>query len=211
MLLHLIEKDIMIVKKYIFIMMIIAAAIPFFLVWRAPYLSGTIGFTIAVVFTVFILCQYVSMKEYQFPKAATLLCATPYPRSCFVLSKYGFCILIYFMCCVIFKIETSLVPSLGHLNIELLAITFFIVSIFLGIFLPIQFLLGYEKTRFIFTIVIVAFPFFATKLTKLNISSVMANQMQTIFLSEMILLVSLGILGISMYLSTKIYAQKEMA
>lgn len=81
MLLHLIEKDFMIVKKYVFLMLIIVMLIPPFILWRIPELAGSISFLISAIFSVFLLLFYVSMKEQQYPKASALLCATPYPRN----------------------------------------------------------------------------------------------------------------------------------
>ena len=80
MLFHLIKKDVLIVKKYVLIMLAAAVLIPPFMLWRAPQYTGVLGFMLSVIFCVFMLLQYVSLKEYQFSKAATLLCATPYSR-----------------------------------------------------------------------------------------------------------------------------------
>ena len=113
MLFHLIRKDIIIVKKYVLIMVIAAIAIPPFMLWRAPEYTGVLGFILSIMFSVFMLLQYVSLKEYQFPKAATLLCSTPFSRKMMVLSKYIFCIAMYMTCCIIFGIETLFIPGLG--------------------------------------------------------------------------------------------------
>ncbi|MFQ6987123.1 MAG: ABC-2 transporter permease [Clostridia bacterium] len=51
------------------------------------------------------LLQYVSLKETQYPKASTLLCALPFPRKDIVLAKYIFCITIYFACCLILELK----------------------------------------------------------------------------------------------------------
>lgn len=116
MLFSLVKKDILIVKKYVLIMLITAIAIPTVMLWRAPEYGGTMGFILSVIFSVFMLLQYVSLKEYQCPKAATLLCATPFPRKLMVLSKYIFCMLVYVICCLIFGIETILIPQLGSFS-----------------------------------------------------------------------------------------------
>lgn len=71
------------------------------MLWRTPEAAGAMGFTLTIIFSIFMLTQYVSLKEHQYPKAATLLCATPYPRRLIVLSKYLFCLVIYAVCCLI--------------------------------------------------------------------------------------------------------------
>ena len=90
MLFHLVKKEFLIVKKYVLIMLIAAILIPPVMRWRTPEFAGTFGFILSVIFSIFMLLQYVSLKEYQFPKAATLLCATPFSKSMMVLSKYIF-------------------------------------------------------------------------------------------------------------------------
>ena len=76
MLFALLKKDFLIVKKYVLIMLVVIALIPPVMRWRTPEFTGVFGFILSVIFGIFILLQYVSLKEYQFPKAATLLCAT---------------------------------------------------------------------------------------------------------------------------------------
>jgi len=88
----------LIVKKYVLIMLVVIALIPPVMRWRTPEFTGVFGFILSVIFGVFMLLQYVSLKEYQFPKATTLLCATPFSRKAIVSSKYIFCMAIYAIC-----------------------------------------------------------------------------------------------------------------
>ncbi|MDE7210861.1 MAG: ABC-2 transporter permease, partial [Lachnospiraceae bacterium] len=75
MLFSLVKKEFLIIKKYVGIMLIASFLIPPVMLWRMPEATGTLGFTLAVIFSIFMLTQYVSLKEYQYPKATTLLCA----------------------------------------------------------------------------------------------------------------------------------------
>ncbi|MEZ3462715.1 MAG: ABC-2 transporter permease, partial [Lachnospiraceae bacterium] len=159
MLFSLLKKDFLIVKKYVFIMLIAAVLIPPFMLWRTPEFTGVLGFILSIIFAVFMLLQYVSLKEYQFPKAATLLCATPFSRKMLVLSKYVFCMVIFLACCIIFGIETLIIPGLGSLDMNLLVLMLFVISVFIGIYLPVQYKFGYEKTKFAFAVIIMASPF----------------------------------------------------
>ena len=168
MLFHLIKKDVLIVKKYVLIMLAAAVLIPPFMLWRAPQYTGVLGFMLSVIFCVFMLLQYVSLKEYQFSKAATLLCATPYSRRMIVLSKYIFCMATYVVCCLIYGIETLVIPGLGSCDIKLFVLMLFITSVFIGVYLPVQYKLGYEKTKFAFVVVIMASPFILPYLMKME-------------------------------------------
>ena len=124
MLFSLVKKDFLIVKKYVGIMLIVSFLIPPIMLWRTPEAAGAMGFTLTIIFSIFMLTQYVSLKEHQYPKAATLLCATPYPRRLIVLSKYLFCLVIYAVCCLIFGIDTLLFPKLGTFDIRMAVIIF---------------------------------------------------------------------------------------
>ena len=168
MLFHLVKKEFLIVKKYVLIMLIAAILIPPVMRWRTPEFAGTFGFILSVIFSIFMLLQYVSLKEHQFPKAAMLLCAAPFSRSIMVLSKYIFCIVIYVACCIIFGIETLLIPGLGTSGMELFILMFFVTSVFIGIYLPIQYKLGYEKTKFAFAVIIIASPFILPMLMRMD-------------------------------------------
>lgn len=162
MLFALLKKDFLIVKKYVLIMLVVIALIPPVMRWRTPEFTGVFGFILSVIFGVFMLLQYVSLKEYQFPKAATLLCATPFSRKAIVSSKYIFCMAIYAICCIVFELETLFMPGLGTSDIKLFAFMFLIVSVFIGIYLPIQYKFGYEKTKFAFGVIIMASAIYST-------------------------------------------------
>lgn len=212
MLFSLIKKDFLIVKKYVLIMLVVIALIPPVMRWRTPEFTGVFGFILSVFFSVFMLLQYVSLKEYQFPKAATLLCATPFSRKMMVLSKYIFCMAIYAICCIVFGLETLFVPELGMADIKLFAFMFLVISVFIGIYLPVQYKLGYEKTKFAFAVIIVASPFILPLIMR-------AESLNLNFLSMLspylvyggIVLIGLAVLAISTYISMGIYDKADLA
>lgn len=212
MLFHLIRKDIIIVKKYVLIMVIAAIAIPPFMLWRAPEYTGILGFILSIMFSVFMLLQYVSLKEYQFPKAATLLCATPFSRKMMVLSKYIFCIAMYMTCCIIFGIETLFIPGLGTFDVKICMLMFLVVSVFISIYLPVQYKFGYEKTKFSFVVVIMASPFIFPQLLKMeNINIDFLSKTSSFAIYGSIVAFSLVVLTVSILLSIKIYYDEDLA
>lgn len=210
MLFALLKKDFLIVKKYVLIMLVVIALIPPVMRWRTPEFTGVFGFILSVIFGVFMLLQYVSLKEYQFPKAATLLCATPFSRKAIVSSKYIFCMAIYAICCIVFKLETLFMPGLGTSDIKLFAFMFLIVSVFIGIYLPIQYKFGYEKTKFAFGVIIMASPFILPlfmRVGSLNFLSMFSPYL----VYGGIVLIGFAILAISASLSIKIYDKADLA
>lgn len=212
MLFHLIKKDFLIVKKYVLIVFLIAAIIPPVMLWRVPEYKGILGFILAAVYAVFMLLQYVSLKEYQFPKAAALLCATPFSRKMIVLSKYIFCIIIYMACCAIYGVETLIIPKLGTPSIKLMIFIFFVISVFIGVYLPVQYKFGYEKTKFVFMIIIMASPVIFSlllKMEKLNLDFI--SSVSPFLTYGGIALFSMMMLVMSVWVSVKFYNKADLA
>lgn len=128
-----------------------------------------------------------------------------------VLSKYTFCMITYVACCVIYGIETLIIPELGTCDIKLFMLMFFIISAFIGIYLPVQYKLGYEKTKFTFVIVIMASPFILPQLMKMeNINLNFLFFLSPLLVYGGIILLSLGILFISISLSMKFYNSVDL-
>lgn len=212
MLLHLVKKDFLIVKKYVLIMLVVAIAIPPVMLWRAPEYGGVMGFILSVIFAVFMLLQYVSLKEYQCPKASALLCAAPFPRRFLVLSKYIFCMLIYAICCLIFGIETMAAPQLGTLRLDTVALMFLVTAIVIGFYLPLQYKLGYEKTKFAFAVIIIASPVIVAALLKMEHINFDALLMASpILIYSGMILAGIIVLTISTCLSVKFYSETDLA
>ena len=212
MLFSLIKKDFLIVKKYVLIMFIVAVLIPPVMRWRTPEFTGAFGFILSVIFSVLMLLQYVSLKEYQFPKAATLLCAAPFSRKMMVLSKYIFCMAIYVACCIIFEIETLIAPELGTSDIKLFALMFLVISVFIGVYLPIQYKLGYENTKFAFAAIIMVSPVILPLLMRMDHQNPDFRSILSPYLVYgCIVLIGFMVLAISAYISMKIYDKADLA
>lgn len=212
MLFALIKKDFLIVKKYVLIMLLFIFLIPPFMRWRTPEFTGVLGFVLSVIFAVFMLLQYVSLKEYQSPKAATLLCATPFTRKAMVLSKYIFCMAIYVICCIAFGIETLIIPGLGTADITMFALMFLVTALFIGLYLPVQYKLGYEKTKFAFVVVIMASPIILPVLMRMeNLDLAFLSALSPYLICGGIVLIGFVVLAISAALSVKIYDKADLA
>lgn len=213
MLLQLVKKDFLIVKKYVLLMIAVCVVFPLFLIWRSLEYAGILGFVLITIFSIFMLLQYVSLKETQYPKASTLLCALPFSRKDIVLSKYIFCILIYFACSLIFGLETLLFPQLRNVGYELPALSFLAISVVLGIYLPVQYKLGYEKTKMFFVVLIMASPFLFAKSLEIetNFIAEFLSERNPIALLAACLIISMVILIISSVISTGIYKKADLS
>lgn len=211
MLLQLVKKDFLIIKKYVLLMAAVCILFPVFLLWRIPEFAGLLGFVLVTVFSILMLLQYVSLKETQYPKASTLLCALPFSRKNIVLSRYIFCIVIYFACCLIFGIEALLFPTLQSVGCRVPIVLFLLVSLCLSIYLPIQYKVGYEKTKLFFTVLIMATPVGFAQLMKKGINLNFLSNISSARLLFGSLIISALLLIISSILSIKIYRKTELA
>lgn len=212
MLISLVKKDILLVKKYMLVMMIITIAIPIFIMWRAPEFLGTLTFLVSTIFAEFMLYQYVSMTELKYPKADALLCATPYPRRSIVIARYIFLLLIFAYCLLAYSIASLILPEIKSLSFSNVLTVMLISTILFGVYAPIQYKLGYEKTKYFFSIVIVATPFLLPTLSKLRISpylSWLSSMPPLVWIFIMIAMIIL-VLSVSMIISIKIYEKKEL-
>lgn len=215
MLINLVVKDILLVKRYFFILLVFAAIAPIYLSTQLHLNDGgLIGFLLTVVFMEHILFGTISKFEDQY-KGAALLCATPYTRSAFVKAKYLFLLVVFLCASIIRMIISIIIPSgIENLSINALGITFLVVSILFGILLPFQFKFGFDKTRMISFIVVFLTPFVAPTLIKeiqlSHLNFTLPLPFPSIIMAWMPCLISIVISIISMIISLKIYAKKDL-
>ena len=214
MLMQLVRKDFLIVKKYVFFMMLLAVGVPLFVAWRLPEITGVISFIYTVVFTELIICQGVSQEESKFPKAAALLCSVPYKRSAIVKAKYVFFLLLYAYCWAVYTVMALLVPGIGTIDLTVVLSVLLVGMIVYGIYLPLYFKYGVEKTKFFFMICIFAIafgmPLFYNYLTGLQIDFSILASIPVAVVNLMIVILFAVALGVSMTISIRIYSKKEL-
>ena len=63
MLIHLVFKDFLIVKKYVLLVLLVAVAVPPFLLWRNPELAAVLGQVFAAIFGVLMPLMYLGEKK----------------------------------------------------------------------------------------------------------------------------------------------------
>lgn len=218
MLLHLVKKDFLLIKKYLLILVVLPFVVNILIMIQSSSILqafqsvGLISFMLSVVFTLFMLYQYVLMAEMKYPKAEALLCSTPYSRSTLVKSRYTFLLLIFVYCCVAYNILALLITKIEYLTPFNYLIALLISVILFGIYTPIQYKFGFEKTKYFFLIIIMGSPFLLTLLTKVNIKVDFTGFSKIpMFIQYLIPIVAIiAILFISINVSIKIYSKKEL-
>lgn len=161
MLFHLVKKDFILAKKYLLVMLLFAVVGPIFICSQTGLGNSSFeSFLITVLFAEYILFNTVSMQEDKY-KGSALICTTPHTRNGVIKAKFLFILVIFIGCFLLYNFATAISSSIGlkQLDISNVGIALMIISIFFGILIPVQTKLGYEKTKFIFFIIIFLTPF----------------------------------------------------
>lgn len=220
MLFYLVKKDFLIVKKHLPAIYALCFILPVFFMYQMADYAGVIDLVFCNIYGVIMILHFISMKEYQYPKASTLLCSTPYPRELLVLSKYVVCLINFAICCIICWVVALLFSGFLGLPMEISlraktsVLVFFVLAILLGVYLPLQYKFGFEKTRLIVKIALVVTPFLLTPLYTIEMGRVDPNffmRLPAVPLYGTIVLLGLAILILSAAVSVQIYRKQDLA
>lgn len=212
MIIKLILKDIYLIKKYLFLTMILAVIVPLFYAWRAPKLLGFTVIIMTVLLVEVLLVGNLFIEEEKYPKAEMLLCSSPYTRKNLVCEKYIFSFLIFIYCCLAYDVVALLFPYISFLKIKTIFLILLINTALFGVFFPLQYKFGIQSTKLFLSVGVFAFPLILTGLVnicsdKLNsfvVKNVSENS-QYIIISFLIIIIEI----LSINISNKIYSHKE--
>ncbi|WP_461207635.1 ABC-2 transporter permease [Clostridium sp. DL1XJH146] len=215
MLFNLVKKDFILVKKYLLFLFIFAVVAPIFITTNINSSGGGfISFFITVLFLEYVIFNTVLRLEDKY-KGSSLLCTTPYTRDTLVKAKY-LVVLVVFICTYIIYTITTFFTPIGMENIDTytFGISLLIITICFGIWIPLQYKFGFEKTKYILAAIIFISPFLIPNivswLQSTNISvSIISLFSETIQISLIYMLTFL--MGFSsIILSVHIYSKKDL-
>ena len=212
MLIPLIKKDLTIVKGYTLGVIAIAIGLPLLLAWRQPQMGGMISLLMSVLISSVAFNLAISEKENQYPKATALLSSTPYTKGKVIVSKYALYFIIYVICCIAYLVEMQFVPELKLDNFAQTAALVFLIQAFgMGIFLPIQYKFGYEKTKFVCFLLFLS-PVIIDITKRISFPSKLVSLMQSNSGIAVAITCGCGILIwlVSFVISNKIFAKKDL-
>lgn len=153
-------KELLLAKKalpFIFIMMIV---FPAFLTKQIGEDMSMIVFYLIMIVIMLMLPGTISMNESKYEKAYAYLSTTPYSRRQLVLCKYILDLIVFLTITFIYSIEALVVPEfVKEVEFIVIGITFISVCLLRGLVIPLEFKFGYEKTKYISTIIIMVFCF----------------------------------------------------
>ena len=204
----LIKKDFMLLKKYVMFIIVIMFTLPAALAAKSSEVNmvrSTLAFAFEVIYSEFLICRYLAMKEYQYPKAASFLCTLPYTRNMQVASKYLIYLIVFVFCCGAYWIDTLVTPNLVKLNSELMIPVLFAASVLYSIYMPVQYKFGYDKSKLIFMFLLIAFPLLIA-----NTNTTMVMEILSRITFPVMLILALAALALSVMASVKIFNGKEL-
>ena len=220
LILHLIKKDILIAKKYVLIIMLVDITIPllFMIVDRRSdsSISAFVPFLYMVVLTQIVLLQNISHIEAKYQKASALLCASPYTRKTLVMAKYAFFAMLFIYCLIAHSLVTFIFDTSKLLDLTSIFAVLLISVALYGVYVPIEFKYGAIKTRFIFTITVLLISLGPVLITDLlpNILTLnykwILTAIPTAILNVLLVVTSIAIILISIAVSMRIYAKKDL-
>lgn len=213
MLPRLIKKDFLIVKKYVLLMAAVCLGFPILLLYRVPEYAGVLGYVMVTSISVFLLLMQLSLEEGLSPRAASLLCAAPYSRAMLVIARYCFLLLIFLGASLLFWLETLVFPGFGPLRPQVFLPSLLALSVFLGVYLPLQYRLGFENARFLLMLAILGVSFLFPQLLKMGAGDLISRLFTRgqALLSVGIPLASVLILTGSILTSIHIYRRRDLA
>lgn len=215
MVLHLVKKDLLLAKRYWIIMLIAALLLPLGISSKIELAdSRFLSFFLSTLYIQYLMFNMVSMVEYKY-KGSTFLCTTPYTRKSIVRSTYLFVLTIFAGCFALYTMMSLVVPSmLEPLRFSDFSLSLLILTVFFGAIIPVQYQIGYEKTRYAFMLIIVMFPFvipsIMQEIQSRNIDIRFQFPFPAIVQDILLCALAAAIGWISLTVSTRIYNRKNL-
>lgn len=211
--LGLIYKDFVVTRKYLFFMLAACIIIPLVLAdsfGQAPDDAAPLILLVCTIYCVFFCLMDLTRKESEFHNAVALIGTTAYSRTLMVVSTYLFSFLLFAGACIVYAIEAVFIPQLREISPLAASVVFFIVALLTSILLTLIYTLGYNKTRYIFSLTILLTPFLAAYIGE-HTHFPAYLQLSDPWLTAAVWGASVLILGLSILLSVRSYSRAELA
>lgn len=213
MIIHLIKKDMLLAKKYLWFLMCFIIVVPIFLDSKLGDISNSfIILLVTSFFTSYLYYNAVETFEYK-NNGLEIVKLLPVHVSDIVKAKY-LAILILFVITAVVQQILSKVLSIDSISLSTfeVSLALLITISFMSILYPLLFKFGFEKTKFIGFIVVFLTPFILPRVVKnmnLSISSQTIQWLNSIYVPMVITVGALGVWIISIQISSTILKRKS--
>lgn len=212
---NLIRSDFVLTKKYIIVLLATCLIFPFAMDFDvrpgSGDVTGTMVLLITTVYFGYFCLQYLMAKESEFHGAVALLGASPYTRTQLVISKYLFALLLCACSFGLYWLETLWAPALrGVTPLGTAAVFCMGVALPTGVYIPLVYRFGYDKTRLLAFAVIVLTPFLVAQLGH-STDVFQFLQLPAPVLTGVFWAAGAAVLAVSMVLSVHFFSRAELA
>lgn len=211
----LVKRDFFLIKKYSIVLLFLEIAVPLLCVYKAQQIFefGCAVFALTYFFTAYMVIQSIAIAETKYPKVEATLCAAPYSRKQIVCGRYLFMGVLFVATVAIYGVLSVLLPSMPMISVMDALITLLIGAVVIGIMLPVQYKLGYEKMKYVYMIIIVtmpvSIPFIGKFLSEHPIDLSGILKLSDYTKGGIAFIVSVLLIIASMLVSMKVYSKKE--
>lgn len=217
MIANLVRKDLLLVKKTAAAFLGVSILVPLILIVNSAQMAGIgiIACLYMVILTEIFFMQFVAAEEEKSPKAAALLCTTPYPRKSYIIARYLCYLIFYGGCLAVYSIIAAIYPRFDFLNL-MEALTVFLASAVLyGVYTPITIKYGIAKGHLVLAVAILlvsAGPALLAQLFRPDLRYIieLLQNSSTLMISIIIGVSGILIFILSMIISIRIFSKKEL-
>lgn len=210
--LGLLYKNFLVTRTYVLLLLAASAVMAFYLgqAFEITDYGSSLALLVCAIYVPFCCLMDLTRKDSEFHGAVALVGASPHTRSAMVISTYLYAFLLYAAAWGIFAVEALLVPQLQGVSPLAAAAVFLVLSVLVGILLPLVYTFGYDRTRLSFALVILATPFLTARL---GTSSDIPGKLQATEpgLTAVFWLAGSAVLAVSAFLSIRAFSRAELA
>lgn len=170
MVIKLLQKDILLIKRHIVFLILLATIIPVFFS-NADELNYNFVFILTTIITILSAYQDISIEEEKYPNATMLLCTLPISRELMVFAKYLLVFFLYVVCIFVYLLVCILLGKDIYFNFNIISQNLLILLLILGLCIPLQYRFGHSVVKYVFSIICVSMPFLVSFLSKANLNS----------------------------------------
>ncbi len=211
----LIKKDILLDKMYLLVTILLSFGIPIFIAKSLKDVTGingidVIALMLSTFYCYFMMFSKIGLIEDKY-KSIEYLLLTPISRKMIVISKYSLFVIIFIFSIVGYIIDSLIFSDIEATNPASISVVFLIGCIFMGIYIPLELKVGYEKVKFYLMIIVIATPLCVGGIGKV-VTEDMVKRINEIVgsLVPYFSIISIVILMGSFFVAKHIYEKKDI-
>ena len=212
----LMKKDLFLMGNYLYFIQDFKLELPFLYSWMIPENATQqgIGLIVLIVFSVYselLAYEQIFLKDAEYPRALSLLCAAPYRRRDIIVSRYLLFCLVFAATAFVYTIPALFLPPSFRLSFMEYAAAFFLNVLLFSLLTPLQHLFGFENSKFVPVLVIMPSCFLLPLLLKTDLLELRwLNHLPVLLVFLLLLAVCAFLLFVSAEITIRIFQRKEL-